>query len=117
MKGNKMKSWLYAAALVLLLGATEPAVAQVRWGVGIQFGAPPPWRREIVVVRPHRYYDWDDGYWVRERPYYTRPYWGPDRWAPRPHRWEMREYRHGDRDDRHWDRDDRHWDRDDRHWD
>lgn len=82
--------------------------------VNVQFGAPPPMRREMVPAPRHGYvwvsgyweprghrHVWRPGHWVRARPgyVYRQPQWVQHggRWDWRPGRWDYgpgRPYRH-----------------------
>lgn len=100
-----MRTFLKIAALALSLFTAAPMMAQVRCGVNLHFGAPPP-RREVVIPCPYPGGIWEPGYYN----HYGRRYiWVPGRWrrplyiAPPPHRYGWnREWRHERKEKREW---------------
>jgi len=98
-----MKQLLKLSAITLPLLFAIPSFAQVRWGVDLHFGTPPP-RHEVIVERPY-----PDAYWV---PGYYNYYpghryaWNPGYWR-RHERFEDRRgyWRHERFEHRDWDRD------------
>lgn len=81
-----MKSLVKIALISLPLLMAAPTFAQVSWGIGLQFGTPPP-EREVIVERPYA-----DGIWVPG--YYNREAWVPGLWR-HPHGWVAPERRYG----------------------
>ena len=91
-----MKSFLKIAFVCLSLFSVSPVSSQVRLGVDLRFGTPPP-RREIIIARPYPDAIWVPGYYNN---YGYRYLWVPGYWR-RPQRfygrWERRDWdRHRD---------------------
>lgn len=72
-----MKTFLKISAVTLPLLFAMPSFAQVRWGVDLHFGTPPP-QREVIVERPYPEAVWVPGYYN----YYPghRYSWNPGFW-------------------------------------
>lgn len=96
-----MKSLMKIGILFFSLLIVSSASSQVRWGVDLRFGSPPPPRREIIIERPYPDAIWVPGYYNH---YGYRYLWVPGYWR-RPARfhsgWERRgwgrDHRNGDR--------------------
>jgi len=107
MKTISIKTALLAAgvAACALSGMALPTAAHAQGYMAVQYGPPPPPRREFVPRPRHgwvwvpghyqwrrRGHVWIDGYWVRERPgyVYVAPAWEQEggRWYYRPSRWD-----------------------------
>lgn len=102
-----MKTFLKIAAVALSLFTAAPTIGQVRWGVDIHLGTPPPPRREIIIERPYPDAVWEPGYYNHYGRRYT---WVPGRWRrpvyvapppPRRYGWN-REWRHEREERREW---------------
>ena len=78
---------LIAGVALALAGPAQPAVAQVRVGIGVEIG-PPPVRTEVVAPRPAYPAEWVRGYWMWD-PAVHRHVWVEGRWVrARPgYRW------------------------------
>jgi hypothetical protein len=92
---------IFLAALFLTtVGPAPAASASPRIDVGIRVDvAPPPLRREVVVVRPGRGYFWVPGYWDWS-PNGGRYIWVAGAWARPPFRgavWVGPRWRRGPR--------------------
>jgi hypothetical protein len=85
-----MKSLVKIAIFSLPLFFAAPTFAQVSWGIGIQFGTPPP-EREVIVERPYSDGIWVPGYYNSVG--YSRE-WVPGFWR-HPHGWAAPERRYG----------------------
>lgn len=100
-----MKTLVKIATICIALIGASPSFAQVRWGVDLHFGTPPPRPREIVVERPYPDAIWEPGYYNHIGYRYM---WLPGRWR-HPSYWVPPGHRYGWHEDRDWHR---NWDRD-----
>ena len=88
-----MRTFIKTLGLCAILALAIPAYSQV--SIGIQLGAPPPPRHEIIVARPYAEAVWAPGYY-RYEPRAAHYIWMPGAWrGPRERvvREDRREYR------------------------
>lgn len=98
-----MKTFLKITLICLPLITSSQLFSQVRWGVDLHFGTPPP-HREIIVERPYPDAIWMPGYYSH---YGYRHIWVPEYWRRPEHfyrGWQHRD-RYRDEDRREFDRD------------
>jgi hypothetical protein len=80
-----MKMLIRTAVFAMLCVISSTAIGQIRWGVNIQIGTPPPPPRyEVIVERPYPEAVWVPGYWDYD--YGGRSYiWVTGRWQRAPY--------------------------------